>query len=148
MTRRPHPVRRANLVCGGFLLALGVVSLVEALRIKDEWPGAKLMPAALAVALAALAVGHFVPSMAGSAADLPAWPDAPRRRRVAFVFGVLVLYVVGLPALGFLPATALLVLILLRALGAFSWAVTFVLTAAIAIASHVVFSRWLGMPLP
>lgn len=137
---------RANLLCGGFLMALGAVSLFEALRIRDDWPGAKLMPAALAVVLALLGAGHLVPAM--TTADLPAWPDALRRRRVAFVFAVLVLYVAGLPLAGFLPATALFVVILLRALGAFSWAMTIVLTAAIAIASHVVFRHWLGMPLP
>lgn len=141
-------MRRANLLCGGLLVALAVISLVEALRIKDDWQGAKLMPAALALVFAVLGVGHLVPSMVGSAADLPAWPDAARWRRVAFVFGVLVLYVAGLPPLGFLPATALFVLILLRSLGAYSWAMTLVLTGTIAVASHVVFKHWLGMPLP
>ncbi len=104
------------------------------------------MPAALAVVLAVLGAGHLVPVTA--AAERPAWPDAPGWRRVAFVFGVLALYVAALPSFGFLPATALFVLIVLRALGAFSWAITLVLTAAIAIASHVVFKHWLGMPLP
>ncbi len=141
-------MRRANLVCGGLLVALGAVSLFEALRIKDDWQGAKLMPAAVGVVLVALGVGHLVPSAADRAAELPTWPDAQRRRRVALMFGVLVLYVVVLPSLGFLPATALFVLILLRALGAFSWPITIVLTGTIAIASHVVFKHWLGMPLP
>ncbi len=139
-------MRRANLLCGGFLVALGAISLVEALRIRDDWPGARLMPAVLALVLAVLGAGHFVPAM--TPAELPAWPDAPRSRRVAFVFGVLVLYVAVLPPLGFLAATALFVLALLRTLGAFSWTATIVLTGAIASASHVVFKRWLGMPLP
>ena len=141
-------MRRANLLCGGLLVALAAVSLLEALRIKDDWQGARLMPAALAVVLVALGVGHLVPSTAGSAAGLPAWPDAPGWRRVAFVFGALVLYVIVLPPLGFLFSTALFVLILLRSLGAYSWALTLVLTGAIAIATHVVFKHWLGMPLP
>ena len=139
-------MRRANLVCGSLLLALGVLSLVEALRLKDDWQGARLMPAVLAVVFAGLGAGHFARSLA--AAERPAWPDAPSRRRVAFVFGVLVLYVAVLPSLGFLPATALFVLVLLRALAAFSWAVALALTAAIAVAGHVVFRHWLGMPLP
>ncbi len=139
-------MRRADLLCGGFLVALGVVSLVEALRVRDDWQGAKLMPAALAVVLVGLGVGHFVPALA--AAERPAWPDASRRRRLALVFGVLVLYAAALPFLGFLPATALFVLVLLGSLGDFSWAVTIVMTGAIAIASHVVFKHWLSMPLP
>jgi hypothetical protein len=34
-------------VCGGLLLLLGALSLVEALRLRDSWQGARLMPAAL-----------------------------------------------------------------------------------------------------
>ena len=129
-------------------MALGVLSLVEALRIKDAWQGAKLMPAALGATLVALGIGHLAPSMAGSAVALPAWPDALARRRVVFMFGALALYVAALPRMGFLIATALFVLALLRALGSYSWAKSLALTGAIAIASHVVFIHWLGMPVP
>jgi hypothetical protein len=65
-----------------------------------------------------------------------------------FVSGVLAFYVFGLPTLGFLTATALFVLVLLRVLGGFSWARAGVMAGAIAVASQVVFRRWLGMPLP
>jgi hypothetical protein len=54
-------VRRASLLCGGLFLALGLLSLVEALRIKDAWQGARLMPAALGVTLIALGTGHLLP---------------------------------------------------------------------------------------
>lgn len=141
-------MRRANLLCGGFLVALGVLSLVEVLRIRDDWPGAKLMPAVLALVLGVLGGGHLVASIAGSATEPAAWPDPPGWRRVGSAFAVLALYMAVLPSLGFLPATALFVLVLLRAFGAFSWAMTIVLTGAIALASHVVFKRWLGLPLP
>ena len=141
-------MRRASLLCGGLFLALGVLSLVEALRIKDAWQGARLMPAAVGVTLVALGIGHLLPSRAGPAGGLPAWPDAPARRRVLFMFGALALYVAGLPHLGFLLATALFVLILLRALGSYSWAMTIAITGAIAVASHAVFIYWLGMPVP
>lgn len=137
-------MRRVNVLAGCVLLGLGALSLVEALRIRDDWPGARLLPAVIGLALAGLGVAH----LGGRAADRPAWPDAAGRRRVGFVFGLLVLYVAGLPSLGFLPATAVFALVLLRALGPFSWTMTGVLAATIALASHVVFVRWLGMPLP
>ena len=137
-------MRRATLAGGAVLVVLGALSLVEALRMRDDWQGAKLMPAALGIVLAVLGIAHVATSLG----DPPAWPDAQARRRVVFVFGVLVLYVAALPWLGFLPATALFVLILVRSLGAFSWPIALVLTAAIAITSHVVFKHWLGMPLP
>ena len=141
-------MRRANVLCGGLFLALGVLSLVEALRIRDAWQGARLMPAALGVTLVALGIAHLVPSMAGSAGALPAWPDALGRRRVVFMFGAVALYIAGLPRFGFLPATALFALILIRALGSYSWAMTVAITGAIAFGCHVVFIHWLGMPVP
>jgi hypothetical protein len=137
-------VRRTNLVCGAFLLTLAAVSLLEAARVRDDWPGARLMPAVLGVVLAALGVAHLV----GPAFEVEGWPDAPARRRLAVVFGALALYAAALPYLGFLPATALFVLFLVRVLGTFSWTAALVLTGAISIASDVVFVRWLGMPLP
>jgi hypothetical protein len=137
-------VRRINLVCGSTLVALGALALVEALRVRDEWQGAKLMPAAVGVLLLLLGAVHPVVR----AVDGAEWPDRASARRVGFVFGVLVLYVAVLPSLGFLPATALFVLTLLRALGAFSWSTAIALTAAIALTTHVVFRHWLGMPLP
>ena len=139
-------MRRANVVCGAVLLVLAAASLVEAVRLKDNWQGAKLMPAVLAVVLAALAAGHLRPAPADAAR--PDWPDAGGRRRIAVVFGALVIYVVLLEPLGFLLSTALFVLCLVRVLGAWSWMTTAALTLSVSLVCHVVFKRWLGMPLP
>ena len=137
-------MRRTNLVCGTTLVALGALALAEALRVRDAWQGARLMPAVVGVFLLLLGAAHLV----APALDGAEWPDRASGRRVGFVFGILVLYVAVLPSLGFLPATALFVLTLLRALGAFSWSATIALTAAIALGTHLVFRHWLGMPLP
>jgi putative tricarboxylic transport membrane protein len=139
-------VRRASLVCGAVLFVLAAAALVEAVRLKDNWQGARLMPGVLAVVLAALAVAHVRTAPAGSAP--PDWPDARGRRRIAVVFAALVVYVTLLEPLGFLLSTALFVLFVVRVLGAWSWMTTAALTLAIALACHVVFKRWLGMPLP
>jgi hypothetical protein len=76
------------------------------------------------------------------------WPDAAGARRVLAVLALLALYVALLPWLGFLLATLLFALPLVRALGGLSWPLTLATTVAIAGASHVVFKHWLGMPLP
>ena len=102
------------------------------------------MPALIGVVLVLLGVAHF----RGTAGERPAWPDAINGRRVVVMFFTLGIYVAVLPWLGFLPATALFVLVLVRGLGTYSWAMSIVITGAIAIASHVVFKHWLGMPLP
>ena len=52
-----------------------------------------------------------------------------------------------MPTLGFLVATALFALPLVRTLGTWSWPTTIATTLAIAAGSHVVFKHWLGMPL-
>ena len=134
-----------RLACGAVLLTLAALSLVEALRLRDGWQGAKLMPAVLAVVFVALAAGHLAPA---TAAVAPEWPDARGRRRVVALLVVLTLYAAALPYAGFLAATALFVLVLVRALGDYAWPKTLALTAAIAGACHVVFKEWLGMPLP
>jgi putative tricarboxylic transport membrane protein len=136
-------VRRIPLVCGAFLVALGLVALVETFRLRDGWLGARLMPAVVGASLVVLGLAHrTVPAAA------PAWPDAAGGRRVVATLALLAGYVAVFPGLGFLPATVLLVLPLVRALGRWSWPLTVATTAAIALACHVVFKHWLGMPLP
>jgi hypothetical protein len=126
------------------LLALGAVALVEAFRIRDEWPGARLLPAVLGLGLALLGAAH----LAGPALDPPEWPEAEDRRRLLLVAIVLAFYIFGLPTLGFAAATALFVLVLLRMLASFSWVTAAVVAAASALGSQLVFRRWLGLPLP
>lgn len=142
-------MKRAKPICGVILLGLAAASLVEALRIRDDWQGAKLVPAVLGIVFVLLGIAHLMSRRrAGASEGGPSWPDAEGWRRVGLVFGALVAYVLALPYLGFLPATAALLLGLIRLLGTFSWPVTVVLTALSAVASHVVFKVWLGMPLP
>ncbi len=136
-------MRRISLVCGGSLAGLGIVALVEAFRLRDGWTGARLMPAVVGVTLLLLGAAHtWVPV----AAD--AWPTAAGGRRVVALLGLLALYIALLPALGFLLATALFALPLVRGLGPTSWPRAALTAAGIAVASHVVFRHWLGMPLP
>ncbi|MBI2218913.1 MAG: tripartite tricarboxylate transporter TctB family protein [Candidatus Rokubacteria bacterium] len=128
------------------LLVLGAGSLVETFRIKDDWSGARLMPLLVAVALLALGVAHVVsrapamaPPAAGERADIG---------RVVLALSVLVAYVALFTTLGFFVATAALLLVLVGALGRYRWPVTAGLALGLAVACHVVFRVWLGMPLP
>jgi hypothetical protein len=133
-------VRRIPLVCGGFLVVLGAVALIEALSLRDGWLGARLMPALVGGMLVLVGLAHLREPVATDV-----WPDPAGGLRV---LALLVLYVALLPSLGFLLATLLFALPLVRALGAMSWPLTLVTAAAIALACHVVFKHWLGMPLP
>ena len=136
-------MRRISLVCGAFLVALGAVALLETLRLRDGWLGARLMPALVGGMLVLVGLAHVREPI-----TLEAWPDPAASARVLAVLALLALYVVLLPFLGFLLATLLFALPLVRALGAMSWSLTLATAAAIALGSHVVFKHWLGMPLP
>ena len=137
-------MKRGLNVAGAVLIALGVLSLIEAFRLKDDWLGAKLMPAVVGGVLIVLGAAH-----ATYRGDEPApWPDGPGLRRVVLMFGVLVLYVAVLPVIGFALATAAFVLVIVRGLGTYSWPVSAAWTVVIAAVSHLVFRHWLGMPLP
>jgi hypothetical protein len=133
--------------CAGLvLLALGAGSLVEAVRIKDDWSGARLLPLVAALALLALGAAHV-------AAREPAAPSTPAEagrdaRRVGLVVATLAAYVLAMPSVGFVGTTAALVFVLVRALGGYRWWATTALALAAAVMSHVVFRVWLGMPLP
>jgi tripartite tricarboxylate transporter TctB family protein len=137
--------RRAERLSAAVLAALGALSLIEALRLRDDWQGARLMPAVVGAVLVALAVAHLTASMPDTAV---APPHSAGRRRVVLLFGGLVVYVLLLPAAGFGVATALFALALLRALGGYSWARSVVLSALAAAAGELVFRQWLHMPLP
>ena len=137
-------MRRPGLGTGVVLFSLGAVSLVEAWRLRDGWLGARLMPLVIGLALAALGAAH----LAAPPLPTPPAPGGAAPGRVAVMLALLVLYVTALPWLGFLPATALFVLVVVRWLGTYSWPATIAVTVAIAGASHLIFLRWLGMPLP
>jgi len=135
----------ADRAVGLLLLLLGAGCLVETLRIKDDWSGARLMPVVTGIALVALGVAHVVARRARGRAE-PAEPSDIRR--VALVAALLAVYVTAFTMLGFLSATLLLLLVLVRLLGDYRWPAVGALAVALAVVSHVVFRVWLGMPLP
>jgi hypothetical protein len=151
-------VNRARNLSGAFLIGLGALSVVEGFRLRDDWLGAKLMPVVIGAVLLVLGFAHvFTREEHHAPAPAPSDDDpegeievrgAEARNRVAFIFAVLAIYVIILPSFGFMPATAVFTLTLIRALGSYSWAAAFGFTVAIAVSTHVVFKHWLGMPLP
>ena len=128
------------------VLALGILSLVETFRIKDEWTGARLLPLTVSLAFLGLGIAHCVGAQPKGAPR-----SSEERGRVGQVLIVLVLlgfYVALLPPAGFFVATAALIGALTRMLGGYSWPLTAGLALGLAAAAHVVFVTWLGMPLP
>jgi hypothetical protein len=136
----------AHRCAGLVLLALGAGSLVESVRIRDDWSGARLLPLLVALALLALGAAHVATRRAAVPSVVA---DAGRdTRRVVLVVATLAAYVLAMPSVGVPAATATLVFVLVRALGGYRWWASAALGLAAAVVSHVVFRVWLGMPLP
>ena len=81
--RPPSPPRlRADVksalrrVLGAALAALGALSLLEAFRLKDDWLGAKLMPAVVGVVLILLGAAHAALPPSGRPGPRPRAPAA------------------------------------------------------------------------
>jgi hypothetical protein len=74
-------MRRTPWLEGLILVILGLTSIVEALRLKDNWQGAKLMPAVVGVLLVLLGGTH------GALREEPvAWPPRSEAHGVGKVW--------------------------------------------------------------
>ena len=120
-------------------------------------PGSGFFPLALGLLLMGLAAAHAVKlrleqpkAAAPAAASAPegaARARADARRRVLLFIGVMALSTALLQHIGYVAASCLLMLGLLKVLGV-RWGPAVLVAAAAAIASHFVFVRWLSIPMP
>jgi putative tricarboxylic transport membrane protein len=110
-------------------------------------PGPGIFPVIAGVGLLAAALWQLAAAAATDAADGP--PMAPLRLAAPAITGVvLILYAIAFPRLGFLASSFALVAGVSRLMGLTGWWRPAALALRITAASHVVFARWLGVPLP
>jgi hypothetical protein len=114
-------------------------------------PGPGVFPLLAGVALLLVAISQLV----GPAGPAPPRPEAspgsaarPRHGIPLAMIGVLVAYTASLGALGFLAASAALVVVTARLMGARGWWRPTLLALGVVAAIHLVFARWLGVALP
>lgn len=109
-------------------------------------PDSGFFPLSLAVALALLSglvvLSTWLPQTA--AAAMPSWRGAGR---VMVAVATLVTYVAVINWLGYLLATALVMLLLLRGVERVRWGVSLAVTVVSVVVSYLLFRR-LGVPLP
>jgi hypothetical protein len=109
-------------------------------------PDSGFFPMSLAVTLALLSglviLSTWLPETA--AAAMPSWRGAGR---VVAAVATLVAYVAVINWLGYLLATALVMLLLLRGVERVTWGVSLAVTVVSVVASYLLFRR-LGVPLP
>jgi len=131
-------------VFGAATAALSLQLPLGTLRL----PGTGFFPLVLGLLLMALAATQAVRLRLARAPEKPPAPRAEgAMRRVALFIGVVALAIVLLQPAGYVVSTLVLMLGLLRVLGV-SWGASALIAASSALASHLVFVRWLGIPMP
>lgn len=139
----------ADRVSGTALLAFALAVAWEAAKLpfgSIHMPDAGFFPLSLAVALAVLSASilarTWLPEAAGAA--MPSWHGAGR---VTIAAAAMAAYVVAIEWLGYLLATALVMLVLLRGIERLRWKTSIVVTVVSVVGSYALFRR-LGVPLP
>lgn len=147
-------MRRADVVCAGVLLAVGIVVVLEGLRLGVGWssdgPRSGFFVFYLGVALA-LACGVIVLQAAlqpGRPLYRKTFVQADQLRSVATVaipagLMVLLTYFLGLYVAGAIYTAAYM-----RWIGGHSWRQTAVISLAIPLAAFLLFEVWFLVPMP
>jgi hypothetical protein len=133
------------------LFAFGAVTAALSLQLPLgtlRLPGTGFFPLVLGLLLMGLAATQGVRlHLAKAPAAPPALPPEGAARRVSLFIGVVALATALLQPAGYVAATLVLMVGLLRVLGV-AWETSALIAACSALASHFVFVRWLGIPMP
>ncbi len=144
--------RRARLAGHAVLAAVGLVALAISLRLglwRQSSPGEGLFPFLMALAMAAFSVAGLIGDLKERAsAQGRLFGDRAGRIRVAAYLGALVFYAGSLEFLGFIVASAITLVFILRLAERYSWLATAALTAGTVIGCQILFVLWLGAILP
>ena len=139
----------ADRVSGMALLVFALAVAWEAAKLpfgSINAPDAGFFPLSLAVALALLSglilLGTWLPET--TALAMPSWRGASR---VTVAVATMAAYVAVIEWLGYLLATALVMLSLLRGVERLRWRTSVVVSVVSVVGSYVLFRR-LGVPLP
>ena len=128
------------------LLALGYLLAARRYPLDTlATPGPGIFPSIAGVGLLAVALWQLTANAGGPGAP----SAAPRGLAASAVTGlVLILYAIAFPRAGFVVSSFALVVVVSRLMGLAGWWRPGALALGITAASHAVFARWLGVPLP
>jgi hypothetical protein len=134
------------------LLALAVGYSAGALQQYAYWgpngPGPAFLPFWLGLVLAVLATLLLVGAWRARDPGDSWLPGGEGLRRLALVLGTTIAYVALLNVLGMVVSTVLFLVVLMRVLDRCGWPLTLAVALATAGSIHLVFGRWLKVPLP
>ncbi|MBI2526731.1 MAG: tripartite tricarboxylate transporter TctB family protein [Candidatus Rokubacteria bacterium] len=143
-------MRAANLITAAILAAVGVLVLVDALRLGIRWgtdgPQSGFFPFWLAVLLIGCCLAIAV--KAGRRASPYAFVTRQALGPVLAVVGPAAAFVVLTQAIGLYVAAALYLAFYMRWVGRHSWAAAAGLAVAFPVITFLVFERWFLVPMP
>jgi hypothetical protein len=148
----PAVATRSRLVGHAVLMAVALVALAIALRLglwRQNSPGEGLFPFLTALAMVGLSAAALARDwVKREGAPEQATSDRSGLMRVAAYLGALVFYAASLEFLGFITASALTLIFILRVAERYPWLATLALTAGTVIGCQILFVLWLGAILP
>ena len=130
------------------LLALG--AFIESMKLpfgRISAPAAGFFPTILAVLLALTSLFIFVDALRGSHDDVP-HGEPLKWKKILLTLGSLLVFGLVFERLGYLLATFLFILFLLRAVERQSWRLALSVALSASLVSYIVFGLLLGTPLP
>ena len=144
--------RRSRLAGHAVLAVVSLVALAISLRLglwRQNSPGEGLFPFLMALAMAVFSVAGLIGDLKQrAAAPARLFADRAGLVRVAAYLGALVFYAGSLEFLGFIVASTITLVAILRFAERYSWLATIALTAGTVVGCHILFVLWLGAILP
>jgi len=130
------------------LLALG--AFIESMKLpfgRISAPAAGFFPTILAVLLALTSLFIFVDALRGSHDGVP-HGEPLKWKKILLTLGSLLVFGLVFERLGYLLATFLFILFLLRAVERQSWGLALSVALSASLVSYIIFGLLLGTPLP
>jgi len=130
------------------LLALG--AFIESMKLpfgRISAPAAGFFPTILAVLLALTSLFIFVDALRGSHDGVPL-REPLKWKKILLTLGSLLVFGLVFERLGYLLATFLFILFLLRAVERQSWGLALSVALSASLVSYIIFGLLLGTPLP
>lgn len=145
-----EPMKKSATVASIVFLVVGLGAFIESMKLpfgRISAPAAGFFPAVLAVLLALASLFIFVEALRGSH-DGAVQREPLTWKKIVLTLGSLLVFGLVFERLGYLLATFLFIIFLLRAVERQSWGLALSVALSTSIASYVVFGLLLGTPLP
>ncbi len=144
------PVPSFDRACGGAAVVIGLLCLIESVRLfplrNTYLSGDHGLPGLLGLVM--IILGSVLLCARGPSPVKAVFPSRPIRLRVAATLALLTAYAIALAPLGYVVATAVVGVPLFRLFGGYRWLACVVASAACSLGLYGVFVLGLGMSFP